>query len=248
MENKTLAIVNGNEIKKSDLDFMFANLSPQVASQFIGPEGEKKLLSELINQKLLLVDALESNMDASEEFELELAKLKENLLSQFAVKKIIGSVTTDEAEAKSFYDEHPEYFMSPAQIRASHILVSEEEKANQLYEQIQGGADFAELAKDNSSCPSSSVGGDLNYFGKGQMVPEFEEAVFALEINQVSKPVKTQFGYHLIQLTDKKEEDKVPFEQAKENIIQNLTAQKQHDTYNAHLEELRKKYKVEISE
>lgn len=246
MNNTVLAIVNGHEIIKSDLDFMFANLSPQVASQFVGPEGEKRLLSELVNQKLLLEDAKESKMEESEEFVAELEKLKENLLSQFAVKKIIGAVTTGEKEAEEFYQSNPELFLQPAQIRASHILVADESQADALYQELQNGADFAKLASEHSTCPSSAAGGDLSYFGKGQMVPEFEEAAFELDVNEISKPVKTQFGYHLIQLTDKKPETTISFEQAKENIIQNLTAQAQHKKYNDYLEELKKKYPVEI--
>ena len=87
-------------------------------------------------------------------------------------------------------------------IRASHILVKTEEEAKKLYEEIQNGADFAELAKEHSSCPSGRDGGDLRFFGKGMMVKAFEDAAFALEKGQVSEPCETQFGWHLIQLTD----------------------------------------------
>jgi parvulin-like peptidyl-prolyl isomerase len=90
------------------------------------------------------------------------------------------------------------------EVRASHILVDEEEKANSLKEEIDGGADFAKVAKKNSKCPSGESGGDLGFFSKGVMVKEFEEAAFSLEVGQLSEPVKTQFGYHLILVTDKK--------------------------------------------
>ena len=90
------------------------------------------------------------------------------------------------------------------EVRASHILVEDESKANELKKDIEGGADFAELAKKNSKCPSGESGGDLGFFGKGTMVREFEDAAFSLEVGQVSEPVKTQFGYHLILVTGKK--------------------------------------------
>ncbi|MGN1153965.1 MAG: peptidylprolyl isomerase [Candidatus Gastranaerophilaceae bacterium] len=90
-------------------------------------------------------------------------------------------------------------------IRASHILVKTEDEAKKLYEEIQNGADFAELAKEYSLCPSKRDGGDLNYFGKGMMVKPFEEAAFALKKGEVSEPVETQFGWHLIKLTDIKD-------------------------------------------
>lgn len=248
MKNKVLAKVNNLEITEADLQFMLQNLNPQIASQFIGPEGEKRLLSELINQKLLLEDALQNKVDETPLFQDEMKKMKENLLSQFAVKSVIDGITVNEDEAQKFYNENPEYFDSPEQIRASHILVAEEEKAHSIYDSIQKGEDFGELAADNSTCPSAAAGGDLNYFSKGQMVPEFEQAAFNLQVGEVSKPVKTQFGYHIIKLTDKKESEKAPFEEVKQNIIQNLTAQKQHDAYNNHLEEIKKKYTVEIYE
>jgi parvulin-like peptidyl-prolyl isomerase len=90
------------------------------------------------------------------------------------------------------------------EVRASHILVEEESKANELKKEIDGGYDFANVAKKHSKCPSGESGGDLGFFGKGMMVKEFEEAAFSLEIGQVSEPVKTQFGYHLILVTEKK--------------------------------------------
>ena len=89
------------------------------------------------------------------------------------------------------------------QASASHILVDSEEKAQQLKSEIEGGADFAQLAKDNSSCPSSQQGGDLGSFGRGQMVPEFDQVVFSAPVGVVQGPVKTQFGYHLVLVTER---------------------------------------------
>lgn len=89
-------------------------------------------------------------------------------------------------------------------VRASHILVPTEDKANWIYKELQNGKDFANLAKDYSDCPSKERGGDLGFFGKGQMVKEFEDAAFSMKEGDVSKPVKTQFGYHLIKVTGKR--------------------------------------------
>lgn len=92
-----------------------------------------------------------------------------------------------------------------AQATARHILVSSEEKANELKASIEGGADFAQVAKENSSCPSSRDGGNLGSFGRGQMVPEFDQVVFSAPVGQVQGPVKTQFGYHLVEVTDRQD-------------------------------------------
>lgn len=246
MENKVLARVDGKEITQEELNFMRANLNPQVAQQFIGPEGEKHLIAELVNQKLLLVDALAQGFDKDPAYLEELDKLKDNLLTQFAVRKVLDSVGVTDEEAKAFYQNNPELFVTPEQIRASHILVAEEDKANELHQELQNGGDFALIAADHSTCPSAAAGGDLNYFSRGQMVPEFEEAAFALNIGDISAPVKTQFGYHIIKLTDKKEPQTHDFEQVQPNIIQNLTAQKQQEAYMQFLDTLKSKHSVEI--
>ena len=245
MENKVLAKVGAYEITQEDIMHMMQNLSPQVASQFVGPEGEQRLLAEIINQKLLLCEAVEAKFEENEDFIAEFAKVKENFLSQYSVKKIIGSITISDEEAKKFYDENQNLFVTPPQVRASHILVAEEDTANELYSKIQAGESFEELAIDNSTCPSGVNGGDLNFFGKGQMVPEFENAAYELEVGQVSAPVKTQFGYHIIKLTEKKEEELHAYDEVQPNIVQNLTAQKQNETYFNHLADLKTKYTVE---
>jgi len=108
-------------------------------------------------------------------------------------------------EAKELYNNNKEIKMSQAkEVRASHILVQSKEQANKVREEILAGKDFAEAAKEYSSCPSGKQGGDLGYFGRGAMVPEFEKAAFELPVNQVSEPVKTQFGWHLLLVTDRK--------------------------------------------
>lgn len=246
MEDKILAVVNGTEIKQSDIDFMFTNLSPQVASQFIGPDGQKKLLEEAINQKMLVLFAKDEKIDEKDAFVKELDKMKENLLSQFAIRDILNNIIVTDEEAKKFYDDNGNYFMTKAQVRASHILVAEEELANEILTKIKNGESFEELAKEHSTCPSSSVGGDLNFFGPGQMVPEFEDAAFSLNVGEVSDLVKTQFGIHIIKLTDKKEASKQEFEVVKNSIIQNITMQKQHEKYTQFIEDLKSKYKVEM--
>lgn len=246
MENKVLAKVDGKEITQADFDFMRSSLSPQIAQQFIGPEGEKHLLNELISQKLLFLDALDKKYNEEPTFKEELAKMEENLLTQYSVRKIIDSVKISDEDAKEFYNSNPELFVSPEQIRASHILIEDEELANKLYEDISSGEDFALVAADNSTCPSAASGGDLNYFSRGQMVPEFEEVAFEMALDEVSKPVTTQFGYHIIKLTDKKDSETHDFDAVKPNIVQNLGAQKQQEMYINYIENLKSGHNIEI--
>lgn len=162
-----------------------------------------------------------------------------------------GKINIKEEDAKKYYSENKSKFETPEQVRASHILIKPDTtdpnqakataraKAESLLKQIKGGADFAELARANSDCPSSKQGGDLNFFGRGQMVPAFEKAAFALKPGQVSDVVETQFGYHIIKATDHKDASATPFEQAKDDILKLLTQTKQAEFAEEYIKSLK---------
>jgi len=180
------------------------------------------------------------------------------VISNFVEKTIVPKVTVSEEDAKKFYNQNIEKFNKPESVRASHILLgvdqkasAEEkkaarEKAEKLHKELVGGADFAALAKSNSTCPSSQKGGDLGYFGKGQMVPAFEKAAFALKAGEISDVVETQFGYHIIKLTEKKPSEKVEFSEARPRIEDYLKNQKIGVAVNDYLTETRKTAKIEM--
>ena len=134
-----------------------------------------------------------------------LAKSKEEIITNLYLKDEVEKITVSDGDISAYYNEHKSNYQAPDSVRASHILTKTEPEALAALKEIQGGADFAEVAKKRSICPSAPRGGDLDYFSKGQMVPEFETAAFALKVGAVTpKPVKTQFGYHIIKLTDRK--------------------------------------------
>ncbi|MFC4804841.1 peptidylprolyl isomerase [Filifactor villosus] len=244
--SKLLAKVNGHEITQKDLDFMKQSLSPEILRSFQGSEGDKAFLGEMINQKLMYLDAKANKLDENSEFKEQLASVTENLLTQLAIKQILNSVSVSEEEKKAFYEENRSHFLQGEKIEASHILVDSEEKANELYIKVEEGEDFASLASEHSSCPSKTSGGSLGQFGRGQMVPEFEQAAFSLELGEVSKPVKTQFGYHLIKLTGKQEAEQLHYESVSNDIEANLLSQKQHQAYQERIKSLLDKYPVEM--
>ncbi len=130
-------------------------------------------------------------------------------------------------------------------IRASHILVKEEGEAKEISNEIKEGLSFEEAAGKYSICPSKEKGGDLGEFGRGQMVPEFEEVAFIIEEGKISEPVKTEFGYHLIKIIDKKEAGISPLEEVKDQITKQVIAMKQQERYLNKTKELKNKYKVE---
>ena len=166
-----------------------------------------------------------------------------------------GKVNITEDEAKKYYSENTSEFETPEQIRVSHILITTEtsdpntdpnqakeaakEKAETLRAQIDAGADFAELAKLNSSCPSSQQGGDLGFFGRHEMVPAFEDTAFALKPGEVSDVVETQFGYHIIMATDHKDPNTVTFEEVKEDLMKMLTQKEQAELAKEYIESLK---------
>ncbi|MDK2821890.1 MAG: peptidyl-prolyl cis-trans isomerase [Clostridia bacterium] len=245
-ENKVLATVKGREITQDDINRLLRSLDPQQALQLNSGEGKKRLLDELIAQELFYLEALENGLDQEEAYIKEVERAKENILKDYAIGKLFSNVKVEEDEVVNYYNEHKEQFKTPESVRASHILVDNEQKANDILNEINEDFPFEEAAKKYSKCPSKARGGDLGYFSKGQMVPEFEQAAFGMKKDEISNPVKTQFGYHLIKLVDRKEAGIKEFNEVKQQIHQRLLALKQNDAYLNKSNELRKKYEVKI--
>jgi peptidyl-prolyl cis-trans isomerase C len=170
-----------------------------------------------------------------------------------------GDVNVTEADARKYYDENPKEYQTPEQVRASHILISTKadpnqdpnqvkaqakQKAEDLLKKIQEGGDFATLARENSSCPSAAQGGDLGLFKRGQMVKPFEDAAFTLKVGEVSGVVETRFGYHIIKVTEHPEAGSVPFETAKDGIINKLTATQKTEALQKYVQSLRESAKI----
>jgi peptidyl-prolyl cis-trans isomerase C len=185
-------------------------------------------------------------------------ELKQQIRKGMTYRKIVeaqraGKINITEEDAKKYYDENPTKFGVKEQVRASHILIKADTtdadpnqakaeakaKIQGLLEQIKDGADFAELAKANSACPSAADGGDLKFFPRGKMAAPFEKAAFALEVGKVSDIVETQFGYHIIKVTDRKDAGTTSFEQARDNIIRQLTQRKQAEFDKKYIDSLK---------
>lgn len=180
------------------------------------------------------------------------------LISRFVETTFVSKVAVSEPEIRAFYDKNLDNFKRDEAVKASHILIGvndktsaddrkkAREKAEKLQKELAGGADFAALAKGNSTCPSSQQGGDLGFFGKGQMVPPFEKAAFALKPGEISDVVETQFGYHIIKLTEKKPAETTAFNDVKAKIEEFLKRQKVNEAIQKYLEETKKTAKIEI--
>ncbi|MCF6461592.1 peptidylprolyl isomerase [Clostridium sp. Cult3] len=244
-ENKVLASVNGKDITSQDVYQFLNQLDPRTAAQFSSPEGINQIANELVNQELLYLEALKNGLDEEDNFKEELEKVKVGVLKQYAINKLFTGITVSDEEISKFYDENKQYFQKPEAARASHILVDDEQKANEVLAEIDGGLSFEEAASKYSNCPSKANGGDLGEFTRGKMVPEFEEVAFSMEEGKISQPVKSQFGYHLIKLNYRKESSISPLEEVKDQINQQLILMKQQERYLDKTEELKKDFKVE---
>lgn len=236
-----VAKVGKLEITQSDLDLAIANLDPQLAQL---PDEQKKVaaLSGAIDVKLLAGNADGEGLKDDAEFKKRMAFIADRELHNIYFKKhVVDAVTEDDVKAR--YEKEIAALPKQEEVSARHILVKTEEEAKAIIAELDAGKDFIELAKAKSTDPNKSEGGDLGYFTKGRMVPEFEEAAFAMEKGTYTKtPVKTQFGFHVIKLEDKR--DAAP--PAYETVAQQVRQLVMRDKYLEIIEKAKAEQKVEI--
>ncbi|MFA6942142.1 MAG: peptidylprolyl isomerase [Clostridiaceae bacterium] len=246
MEDKILAIVNGNELTEGDLEYAISKFPPERRGMFSTEAGKKQLLDQMVSFELMYLYGKENNLDKEENYIAALKTAEKEILTQVAISKVLKDAEVTEEEANKYYNEHKDEFKKGALTTAKHILVDSEEKALEIKNEIDGGLSFEDAAKKYSSCPSKENGGDLGEFPRGSMVKEFENAAFSLPIGSVSSPVKTQFGYHLIFVTERKDDNASGYQDVKGTIYNNLLQQKQSQIYFGKIEELKRIYNVEI--
>jgi|LGVE01.1.fsa_nt_gb peptidyl-prolyl cis-trans isomerase C len=197
-----------------------------------------------------------SEMNLSEA-ELESNFVQRMAIQEFIDKEFVQKVTISDKNTKAHYDSNPDSFKQPEQVQASHILIKVDpkgkatqkaearKKMEMIQQKLHKGEDFAALAKEFSQCPSSAKGGDLGYFGPGQMVKPFEEAAFALEAGKVSDIVETDFGFHLIKVVDKKPASTIAYEDVKDRLGEYLKREEVRKKVDLYVEELKQKAKIE---
>src|SRR6266849_775729 len=208
-EDKLLAKVNGAEIHQSDVALAEEELGPSLA-QMDPATKDENVLAFLIDMKIVAKAAEDKKVQDNEEFKKRLAFTRNRLLMDSLLASEGKAATNDEA-MKKVYEEASKQITGEEEVHARHILVETEDEAKAVAEELKKGADFAELAKKKSKDPGASDGGDLGFFTKDQMVPEFSNVAFALEPGKISDPVKSQFGWHIIK-AHKYEQDKVQIE------------------------------------
>lgn len=230
-----------------------------------------QVLESLIAEKILNAEAKKQNINVSEEdvqaeinkvidnyggqevfnqameyYGYSLDDIKKNITMNTQIRRLVGSsISITEEEMLGYFEENKDTFNQIEQVKARHILVETEEKANEVIEKLSAGGDFAELAKEYSTDEGSKeLGGDLGYFGRGEMVSDFEEAAFNLEIGAISEPVETIHGYHIIKIEDKKEAKEANFEESKDNIKDILLEERLPEAYQTWYQEKLNEYEI----
>lgn len=238
---EVLAIVNGVKITKMHFDMLLEQYRPESRQWAEANKGQ--VLRQLVLQEILAQEGKRLKLDSDPQVQAQVQVQTNSTLARSVVRKYVnekGHVTDD--TLKSHYDAHQQDYVVSEQITASHILVKTQDEAQSVLKDLKDGKQFAEVAKERSIGPSASQGGQLGTFGRGRMVPAFEEAAFALKVGEISKPVQTQFGYHIITVTDRQAAHTRTFEEVKDEIREALVS-----TYIEGLvDDLRKKATVEV--
>ncbi len=234
-----IAKVNGAEIHQSDLAIAEEELGPSL--QQMDPASRREnLISFLIDMKIVAKAAEDKKVGDNADFKKKLAFARDRLLMDSILNTEGKAAVTDDA-MKKVYEDATKQVSGEQEVHARHILVPTEEEAKAIVEELKKGADFAELAKKKSKDPGAADGGDLGFFTKDQMVPEFSAAAFALEPGKISDPVKSQFGWHVIKVEEKRDRKPPPFDQVKPQIETFVVRKAQSD----YVTKLREAAKIE---
>lgn len=235
-----------------ELIFQQALAEGVVASEEQIQQETAKVMQNFPSEEEFYATLEKAGVDKEAYYRMIRQDLSVNMLTD---QKLIGAQDASETEIKAFYDENPDKMVKPAMVKASHILVkadSEDQaqaqsKINEIKVKLANGEDFAALAQAHSACPSGQKGGDLGFFGPGSMVKPFEEAAFALKPGEISDVVSTQFGLHLIKVTETQEPQTLDFEEAKPQIAQFLKEQNGAKLLQKWVEELKKEATIDFS-
>lgn len=246
-DDKVLARVSNRTITLKDFKAKMAKMPPYYKN--IVEKNKKRYLDEIIMQMLLYEEAIRNGVDKDSEVKEILNEAKKKIVVAKLIKnEVENKIKVSEDELRSFYEAHKDEFKTPPMWRASHILVADEKIAKEIRDEVVKGGNFEELAKAHSMDATASRGGDIGYFRTGQLVPEFEKVCLRLNVGEVSDVVHTQFGYHIIKLTDKKESATESYEKAKKAIESELKRKKRSELFDRLVSNLKEKYGVKIEE
>jgi len=225
--SEIVAVVNGKEISQQDINNFIITNMPGAHYNFLSEDEKKSILNQMIDRKLFAEEAKRRNIESNLEFQIALEKAKDKLLVDYWMKEKAEEIVISDKEAKAYYENNLDKFYKDASVKVRHILVKTKAEANAIIDELMMNKselkEIIRLAKEKSIGPSAVNGGELDWFIQEQMVPEFSNAAFSLEVGSITtEPVLTQFGYHVIYLEDKKEKGIAPFKDVKQDIVKKL--------------------------
>jgi peptidyl-prolyl cis-trans isomerase C len=226
-EDAVVAKINGVDIKQSDLDFAASEVGAQLAN-FPPADRRRMLLQFVIENELMAEAAKQAALDSGPSFDDRVQYHRRRAMRDAYYDKSVRNAVTED-EAKKVFDEKIAGLKPEEEIHARHILVATEAEAKEIVERLNKGEDFATVAKEKSKDPNAE-GGDLGFFSRGQMLKPFEDAAFAVREGEISAPVQTQFGWHIVKVEEKRTRPLPTFDQVKDQIMTQLTAQKAKET------------------
>ncbi len=260
----------GMEINAEQQGILEEQLVDQlIARELVLQDGAARGIAPTDEEVQTELDAIRGQFPSEEAFQdalgqqnLTLEEIERNIAEQIIIEEILESdvlaeARVDEAAAREFYEDNPSFFETPDQVRASHILLltqgaTEDERADAretietILSELQDGGDFEALAREYSEDGTAERGGDLGFFGRGQMVPEFEQAAFDLSVGETSGIVETQFGFHIVRVTDRMDAGTQSFDEVRSQIEQFLGQEVQQNAFESYIERLRQDAEIEI--
>ena len=246
--DKIIAEIGDTKIMLSEFNEIMKRVPSQFKSRLSTFEGKKELLSQLIEIKLFAKQARDIKIDKNPEVKIKLKESKDQILAMEYIEHLKKEIKLKDEELKNYYEKNKNRYYQQEEINVSHILVKTKKEANEIQKELKQGRDFAQLAREHSTCPSKNNGGNLGWFGHGKMVPEFDKAAFDLKKGEISDSVKTNFGYHIIRVEGIKNAGQMSFADVKEKLIKQLTEEKAEVVIADSKAELNKKFNVKIFE
>ena len=246
---EVIATYSGKQLTSVDLLAEFERLPVPSRAYVNAPDRKRQFVENLVLNDLLFQEGQSAGYDKDPDIDRQVADLRKRLVVQKVMRKYQAPPEISDQQAQEYYEANRQLY-SGMQVRASHILVKDEATAKALSTELRAHPEkFAELAKEKSTdTASAQKGGDLGMFGQGRMVPEFEKAAFSLKPNEISDPVKTQYGYHVIMVTERKDGEQKPFDQVKEQIKAMLRNKGMQDQVQNHFDALKKSANLTIDD
>ncbi len=244
-DDPVVAEIGPEKITLSQFHNEIQKLPPNLKQMAGDKRMQKEFLEQLATSHLIYQEGIKEGIDKEPAVKSQIEDTTHKIVLATLLQREIESriKAPTEKDIEQYYQTHADEFKQAKQVRASHILVENEATAKKIEAKLKGGADFATLAKESSTCPSSAKGGDLGFFTHDRMVKEFADVAFKLKKGEISSPVKTKFGYHIIKVVDIKDAGATPLNEVKSSIEQKLTQAQKSQIFQDYIAGLKKKSK-----